>query len=80
MPTHELKTWSEPFEAMWRGAKTAECRHVRAIIRHDMAGRTTCMTCGAIFPGPLLTGLSMTEMTLPVPDLRGIATGTILVQ
>lgn len=26
MATHELKTWSEPFEAVWRGDKTAEFR------------------------------------------------------
>jgi hypothetical protein len=26
MPTHELKTWPDPFDAMWRGDKTAEFR------------------------------------------------------
>lgn len=26
MAEHELKTWPEPFEAMWRGDKTAEFR------------------------------------------------------
>jgi hypothetical protein len=26
MATHELKTWTEPFQALWEGRKTAEFR------------------------------------------------------